>query len=268
MVRRASSTRPAARRRALAVAAALVAALLAAGPAAAYVVYLKDGSKIVAQEKPEVRGGKAYIVLPNGTRTFLDAAEIDVERTNEANRSNLGTALLIEGGEAVEARPAPPPPPPTLRDLVRRAPEPPPRASSREAAGAAVRLPRTASGHVDLAGVPRRPLDDSAAAAAVAALFAEHEIAGVQVTRGSADGRVLVEATTSSEAAVFRALAVAATALARLRQDGGEVEAVELLMTTPGGERAGQFVLTPELAGDLLERRVDVATFFLAHVQF
>jgi hypothetical protein len=205
-------------------------------------------------------------VLPNGTRTFLDAAEIDVARTNEANQSNLGTALLIEDGEAVEARPAPPPPPPTLRDLVRRAPEPPPRAS-REAAGA-VRLPRTASGHVDLAGVPRRPLADSAAAAAVAALFAEHEIAGVQVTRGSADGRVLVEATTSSEAAVFRALAVAATALARLRQDGGGVDAVELLMTTPGGERAGQFALTPELAGDLLERRVDVATFFLAHVQF
>jgi hypothetical protein len=62
--------------------------------------------------------------------------------------------------------------------------------------------------------------------------------------------------------------AVAASALARLRQQGGPVAAVELLMTTPNGERAGQFVLTSELADDLLQGRVDVATFFLAHVQF
>jgi hypothetical protein len=140
--------------------------------------------------------------------------------------------------------------------------------ASATVAAAAAGIPRTASGHLDLAAVPRRPLAEAEVAAEVVALFAGHEIPGVQVTRGSAERRILVEATTSSEAAVFRTLAVAATALARLRQQGAPADTLELLMTTPGGERAGQFTLTPELAEELLEGRVDVATFYLAHVQF
>jgi hypothetical protein len=249
-----------------ALAAAVLAALLATGPAAAYVIYLQDGSKIVAQEKYELRGGKAYIVLQNGTRTMIDAAEIDAARTEEANRTNLGSAVVLEDGEAVEARPAPAPPPPTLRDLVRRDPAPPPRPAT--ANGAATSLPRTASGHLDLAGLPRRPLADTDLAARIAGLYGEHDIAPVQVTRGSSDARALVEATTSSEAAVFRTLAVTAASLAGLGAQGARLEAIELLMTTPNGERAGQFVVTPELAVELLEGRVDVAMFYLAHVQF
>lgn len=255
--------RPRTGQRSVVLAAALLAAVLFAGQAAAYVIYLKDGSKILAQEKYEIRNGQAHIVLQNGTRTFLDAAEIDVARTEEANRSNLGSAVILEGGEAVEARPAPPPPKPTLRDLVRRDPAPPPRSAAQAAAA-----PRTASGHLDLAAMPRRPLPSSELGAEIAALFAEHGVSPVQVTRGSTDDRALIEATTSSEAAVFRSLAVAASALARLRRQGGTLGALELLMTTPNGERAGQFVLTPELAEDLLEGRVDVATFYLAHLQF
>jgi hypothetical protein len=251
-----------------ALAAAVLAALLAAGPAAAYVVYLKDGSKIVAQEKYEVRGGKAYIVLQNGTRTMIDAAEIDVARTEEGNRTNLGSAVVLEGGEAVEARPTPAPPPPTLRDIVRRDPAPPPRPATANGAAATASLPRTASGHLDLAGLPRRPLADTDLAVRIAGFYGEHDIAPVQVTRGSSDARALVEATTSSEAAVFRTLAVTAASLVGLGAQGARLEAIELLMTTPNGERAGQFVVTPELAVELLERRVDVATFYLAHVQF
>lgn len=252
----------------LAALAAALAALLTAGPAAAYVIYLEDGSKIVAQEKYEVRGDKAYIVLQNGTRSMLDAAEIDVARTEEANRSNLGSAVVIEGGEAVEARPAPPPRPPSLRDLVRRDPAPPPRPATGNGAAATAALPRTSSGHLDLAALPPRPLGDTDLAGRIATLYGEHGIAPIQVTRGSADGRALVEASPSSEAAVFRTLAVTAAALARLGADGTRLEAIELLMTTPQGERAGQFAVTPELAAELLEGRVDVATFYLAHVQF
>jgi hypothetical protein len=47
-----------------------------------------------------------------------------------------------------------------------------------------------------------------------------------------------------------------------------QVEALELVMTTPDRERAGQFVVTPETAAQLMTKEVDIATFFLAHVQF
>ncbi|HEX2165029.1 MAG TPA: hypothetical protein VHM02_13890, partial [Thermoanaerobaculia bacterium] len=84
------STSPRSTSRRTALVAAVLAAVIAAWPAAAYVIYLRDGSKIIAQEKYVVRDGRAYVTLQNGTRTFLDAGEIDVARTERANRDNLG----------------------------------------------------------------------------------------------------------------------------------------------------------------------------------
>ena len=66
--------------------AAAIAFALAAGPALAYTVYLKDGSKIVASEKYKVRGEKAIVKLTNGTETMLPLAEIDVARTEKSRR--------------------------------------------------------------------------------------------------------------------------------------------------------------------------------------
>jgi hypothetical protein len=47
-----------------------------------------------------------------------------------------------------------------------------------------------------------------------------------------------------------------------------QVEALELVLTTSDRERAGQFVVTPETAAQLMGKEVDIQTFFLAHVQF
>ncbi len=264
--------------------AALLAALLAAAvalPAAAYTIYLKDGSKLIAQEKYRVEGGTAYMTLLNGTQASLRAAEIDVSRTEEANRENLGAAVLIEGGEAVEAKPAPAPRRRTLEDLIHegavQGPAPArPAPMARGAGPGATAAPpaagpapdRTAGGYPDLATLPREPFPGAEVKAAINTYFHDHGIDQVEVVRGTAADRPLVEVTTGSEAAVFRAVALAASALAQLRRQGDDLPALELLLTTPAQQRAGQFVLTPELADELLSEKVDVATFFLAHVQF
>ena len=73
-----------------------------APPASAYTIYLKDGSRILARDKYGVDGDRAIITLENGTETFLAFAEIDVERTEEANQGNLGNALVFEDGRFVE----------------------------------------------------------------------------------------------------------------------------------------------------------------------
>ena len=44
--------------------------------------------------------------------------------------------------------------------------------------------------------------------------------------------------------------------------------AFELLFTTPARERAGQFVLTPDMATELVAKKVDVTAFFVRNVQF
>ncbi len=72
-------------RRALGVVPLMLLLLLFAVPGAAYVVFLKDGSQIVTKEKYSVEGARATLVLPGGSEVSYAAAEIDFERTLEAN---------------------------------------------------------------------------------------------------------------------------------------------------------------------------------------
>ena len=93
--------------------------LLAATPIAAYTIYLKDGSRLIAREKYTLEGDRALILLQNGTQTFLAASEIDVPRTDAANRNNYGTAMVLQDGEFTEA---PPDPSPSARSPSPRSP--------------------------------------------------------------------------------------------------------------------------------------------------
>lgn len=258
-----------------AAALAALALLLAAAPAAAYTVYLKDGSRITARERYEVIDGTAYIVLPNGTTTFIDAAEIDVERTEEANRRQLGSALVLEGGQVrelttqdaqrVERRR-------TLADLIsdrEAAPAALPDARREVDPDAAEELIRTPGGYPDLGALAPRPLSDLGLAAEIQAMFVAQGLDLIEVHQGTAARRPLLRVTAGSEASVFRAVVVACAAMTRLRETrAGQVEALELVLTTPDHERGGQFVITPAIAAQLMSKEVDLPTFFLAHVQF
>jgi len=251
--------------------------LLAALPAAAYTIYLKDGSKLLAEEKYEVRDGKAYITLRSGTETFIDLSEIDVKRTEEANTANLGSAMVIEGGETREIQREPPrPQEPTLGDLIEKRRRDgdsglDDRRSPAERSAVPVEVPqaqRTAAGYVDLLSFPRRPFGDLETGAELKQFFSNQGLEEAQIYQGSEPDRPLVDVTTNSEASVFRALAVAASALVSLRERGRSPAALELFLATPSRERAGQFLLTPDLARDLLSSKVDVTTFYLQNVQF
>jgi hypothetical protein len=91
----------------------------------------------------------------------------------------------------------------------------------------------------------------------------------VELYQGTQASRPFAEISTNSEASVFRALKIAAEALLAVQQDHPDkVSALELLLATPERERAGQFVLTRDLARDLVGDHVEVAHFFVEHVQF
>src|SRR5579864_1195741 len=99
---------------------AAVAVLLAlcAGPLAAYTVWMKDGSSIVARGPYEVKKGKAIITLINGEQSFIDASQIDAARTAAANQgkdyntTELGTTRVVPGQEVL------PPKDKSLTDLI------------------------------------------------------------------------------------------------------------------------------------------------------
>lgn len=246
--------------------------LAVAAPAAAYVVMLADGSKIIAAREYEVHGDTAIITLPNGTRTSIDLAEIDQEATQKANRQGYGDATIVDDGttrqvketdqEEVRRR--------RLSDLASRETdidrlEPHRRAEPQRVRSAGT----TTAGFPNLTDLVRQPFADLEVASQVQRSFRGQGIDGVELYQGTRSGHLLAEVTAASEASVFRSLEVAAEALLAAHESYPQrIEAMELLLTTPDRERAGQFVLDPDLARELVGGGAEVSRFFVQHVQF
>jgi hypothetical protein len=128
---------------------------------------------------------------------------------------------------------------------------------------------KTRAGFTDLTTLSRRPFAQADVLGELQQFFHGQGVDDIEVFAGTQGDRPLVEATTSSEGAVFRALSIGANALLHIRDRfPNRVGALELSLVTPSKERAGQFVLTPEMASDLVAKKVEPPVFFVENVQF
>lgn len=240
-----------------------VLALLLAAPLAAYTIYFKDGRTLQTKGKPRIANGRAVVTLLNGTQASFDPRQIDEKKTEEMNKRDLGAAEIIDQGSGTpQATPAPQAQSPSrLSGIAAReiGPRDQP-VTRRESPSAAPAIgPGSAS---------RAPYADAAVAAELSQFFLGQKAEGVEIFQGS-EGRPLAQVTTSSESSVFRALLTGANALLHIRgRYPQKVDGLELVMVSPGGERAGQFTLTPVMAEELVAKRVGIVSFFLKNVQF
>ncbi len=261
-----------ARRSGLAALAFLALLTLAPMTVLGYTVYLKDGSTITAKSKYRIENGRAIITLLNGTQSFVPASQIDVKRTEEANRDGYKSAVVLPGTSQDVSTPTAPVKDKTLADLITRkeaAPHERPVSRRETVSGTSGHLVKTRAGYYDLATLGRKPYSHPDVTAEIQQFFRGQGIEGVEIYEGSQGDRPLLEITTNSEGSVFKALTTTSTALLRLRDRfPAQVAAVELLLTTPARERAGQFVITPEMATELVSKKVDVTYFFVKNVQF
>ena len=254
--------------------------LLAAGPLAAYTIFLKDGSSLEAREKYTVQGGAAVILLINGATARLPLVQIDVPRTEAANASDFGSATVVRGpaaapqptatqrgqtlGELVSQRRGLPPPPPHRPE---NAPFPTSNAAAAEAPKGG--LTRTPAGNIDFLRVPRTQAARMGLATTVGELLRSHGVNNVGIYEGSQPGRLLLEVTANSEGAVFQAIAGSAQSLLDLEaKQPRAVGAFELFLATDRRSRAGQFLLTPERARELVSKQLDLTAFYLKYVEF
>ncbi len=244
-------------------------AFLGTGPLAAYTIYLKDGSTVQAKGKYRIEGTKAYIVLPNGTQSFIKAAEIDVKRTDAVNQSDYGgnAVILQEASPSSDGTP-PPAAQRRLSDVIaKRGAELP--NTRQPVKGSPGDIVKSINGHPDLTSIPRRDYEPAEIAAEIRRFFSGQGIPDVMVYTGTQPSHPLVQVTVGTENEVFRGLAVGATAILHIRDRfPGKVGAFDLLLVTATGERGGQFVLTPEMASDLVAKKVQLAAFFIENVQF
>jgi len=242
--------------------------------AAGYIIYLKDGSTVTAKEKYRIENGRALITLPNGTQSFIPAGNIDVKRTEEANKSGHGSAVVLPGSPQ-DANPAAGQrgvKDKTLADLIAAkaaAPRELPTNKRDKNEPAPGRLVKTAAGFYDLSTMARKPYPHVEVSGELQQFFRGQGIEEVEIHEGTQGDRVLLEVTTNSEGSVFQALTTASNALLHVRGlYPDRVAAFELLFTTPSRERAGQFLLTPDDATDLISKKVDVTYFYVKNVQF
>jgi hypothetical protein len=247
-------------------------ALTSSAPLVAYTVYLKDGSRLITQAPPEIRDGMAILTLQNGTEASIAAAEIDLDRTREANQSDLGSALVLEGGEFTD-RPTEAPSARNerrLTDLSRSNPAGATGAGRSRSSGAARRPAASApSRQEDLVDWQRTRYRNLDIASEILGIFRGQGVDGAKLFQGTRDSRILVDLTTDSEAAAFRAIRVAAAVLTQLeRSFPKEVSALELVMLTSGRTRAGQFLIDSEAARQLLDGATDISTFYVENVRF
>lgn len=259
-----------ARRPAPLVAAALVALLGAASPLLAYTIYLKDGSTLIAREKYKVQGTRAVFTLESGTETFLQLAQIDQAKTEAANKSDYGTAMVVEGGKVQEmgAAQAPPPQQKTLTDfLAKRELRVPPEVRRAETAKPGS-VGKTRAGYDDLFAYDRQDYPDLEVGTGLKALYRAQGLDEAQIFRGTVAGRALVEIPANSEASTFQAIEVSAKVLLEARKTNPSIEALELVMLTDSRGRAGQFVMTPADAEALASKQVETTAYFVKNVQF
>lgn len=249
----------------------LLLALGLASPASSYILFLEDGRQMQIKEKYERDGDRVIVVLPSGSQAFLDASEVDFEKTEQVNQENLGSAVLLEGvGEEEERQKPPPPDEESLGDIIASRQQglslPPPRRRDRPSQ---VKVPRTGAGFLDLMTMARRPYTDGEVTSELLRYLKGQGVEEVKMFQGSREDRPLLEVVANSEASVFKVLKDAANALVQLEDRFPErITGFELLMVTDAQIRAGQFVMTPELANELVSGSVDGPTFFLRYVQF
>jgi hypothetical protein len=254
--------------------AALLASATLLLAAAAYTIFLKDGSSLVAKRKYTVENGRAIIILLNGTETFVPLDKIDVPRTDAANKGGYGTGVVIPGSpQDVGPPPAQPQRDQTLEDLInKKAAGPrdvPTTRRDKDAAAGGSRLIKTKAGYNDLSALARRPYAHADITAALQQLFRSQGLEEVEIFEGTSGDHPLIEISTNSEGSVFKALNSAAAGLLQIRDSfPSRVAAFEILLTTPARERAGQFVMTPEMATELVDKKVEVAAFYVKNVQF
>jgi len=249
----------------------VVAATLLATPLFAYTIWLKDGTSILAKKIYRTEGDLIIITTPSGTETSYPLEKVDIERTREYNANNLDGAMLLENGELTGI---PTQKPTTKRkrlgDLIAgdqariQVRQPVKRPQAVDTSGPA----RSAAGYLDLNALPRQAYGDLEIMGELRSYFTSQGLEA-RVFNGTQGTHPLIEILTSSESAVFKSLEVAAQALPQMQdRHASRIAALELVLRSPRGNAAGQFVITPELADELNSGQTEASAFFVRYVQF
>ncbi|MFN7989328.1 MAG: hypothetical protein U0529_17770 [Thermoanaerobaculia bacterium] len=265
-------------RRTLSLAAlALAGSFLASLPASAYIIILKDGTRIEAAAKP-VASGKNYLFHDKlGAQKMIAVSEVDPAKTDAANKENYRDAYILGEPEPMKKETDTTAKAPSLSEYIKQSRKAdisaPPVSAPAVPTEAAAAAPRAASSRPAAGSASNPPAGpapgnvlDPIVQDAFLRAYQSAQVRGARITQGG-PGTIRIQAVTDTETVVFGALVGTARGLKEARTSGRLVEKVELYMATSAGENAGKFILTPDDAEALLNGTIPPAKFFVANVQ-
>ncbi len=252
---------------------ALAGALLAALPAPAYLIILKDGTRIEAAEKPVEQGRNFVFKDKLGARKMIAITEVDPAKTDAANQENYRDAYILGDPAPMKKETEEGAKAPSLSEFIKQnkksdIPAPAAATPVNPDEPSTTRSPERSAqrGFERPAGPAPGNVLDPVVQDAFLRAYQSASVRGARITQGGA-GTIRVQAVTDGEAVVFGALVSTARGLKEARTAGRLVDQVELYMATSAGENAGKFVMTPEDADSLLNGTIPPAKFFVANVQ-
>lgn len=242
----------------------VLATLVATSAFAAYVVILRNGSRVIARDKYEVKGQMAVITLQNGTLTSIPMSQIDIPTTDKLNARNLGDAIPLDWVDP-ETKPKPTPTPtPRIAGLgslkiglaapeeSKALPTPTPGIMYRETKYPDARVEQ----------VFQQTLD-------------AYHLYLYRSSLGTRAGFLFIEVSVNGQPEAFKALQAICTAyhlivedLTKKNQKDRIPETVEVQMLNESGREAGLFRLTPVDAAELATGKATADNFFVQHVIF
>jgi hypothetical protein len=232
--------------------------VVAATAQAAYVVVLKNGSRVVARDRYQLKGSNVVVTMRNGTLTSIPLAHVDLEATEKLNAQNLGDATPLEWVDA--ARPTPiPTPTPSVASLGRIIP-------------GLARPENDAARPTPTPGISLRDVEypDKQVERTFEEGLERYHLYLYRTSMGSQPRYLFVEVRVNGQAEVVKALqAITSTynVLAESAPDRAP-ERVELQMLNESGKEAGLFRLSPEDAAELATAKTTAEEFFIRKVIF
>lgn len=230
----------------------LLAALLfvPASALAEYIVVLRDGTRYVATSKYEIRDGKAYIRLENGTLLQLDPNMIDAAASERMTRAGLGSARVIATETPASTTPTGDPEP---------------------SLGSMTRLRPIASGTKQPAGATVPAAGGPISQSVLNRYRNAYENVGFYDANIKASGSdsLVIQMVAENEQQVFSALSATALLMAKVPPSADTpMREIELHLLTMRGGSAGRFRMTQDDARALESRSIRPQDWFVRNVIF
>src|SRR5512140_3854735 len=89
--------------------------VIAAWAQAAYVVVLRNGSRLIARDRYQIKGSNVLVTLRNGTLTSLPLTQVDLAATDAMNSRKIGDATPMDWVDVATPTPTVAPTPSVAR---------------------------------------------------------------------------------------------------------------------------------------------------------